>query len=55
MILELYDYLTGKVEAEKVSEIGISCKNHMMVFAAEKSRREDVVVDVKKYTQEMMK
>ena len=34
----LYDYLTGVKTADQVSEIGISCENHRLVFAAEKSR-----------------
>ena len=35
----LYDYITGVKTAEEVSEIGISCENHRLVFAAERSRR----------------
>lgn len=34
----LYDYMTGAKAAEEVSEIGISCENHRLVFAAERSR-----------------
>lgn len=45
----LYDYLTGRKTADEVSEIGISCKNHMLVFAAEKSRLEGTVVDMDEY------
>lgn len=35
----LYAYLTGSKTAEEVSEIGISCENHRLVYAAERSRR----------------
>ncbi len=45
----LYDYLTDAKTAEEVSEIGISCKNHMLVFAAEKSRQTNTVVDIDEY------
>ena len=45
----LYDYLTDAKTAEEVSEIGISCKNHMLVFAAEKSRMTNTVVDIDEY------
>ena len=34
----LYDYMTGAKTAEEVSEIGISCENTRLVFAAERSR-----------------
>lgn len=49
IIVALYNYLTGKLSAEEVSEIGISCRNHMLVFAAEESRLTDQVVSAKKY------
>ncbi len=45
----LYRYVTGELTAEEVSEIGISCKNHMLAFAAEESRHNDTVVSVPKY------
>ena len=38
IVCALYDYLTGKKSSDEVSEIEISCKNHQLVFAAEKSR-----------------
>ena len=34
----LYDYMTGAKTADEVSEIGISCENTRLVFAAERSR-----------------
>ncbi len=46
----LYRYVTGELTAEEVSEIGISCKNHMLVFAAEESRHTDTVVSVPEYS-----
>lgn len=51
----LYDYVTGALSASEVSEIEISCKNHMIVFAAEEARTQNKVVDVKAYTEAMMK
>lgn len=48
----LYDYVNGNIASELVSEIGISCKNHMLVFAAEKSRHDGVVIDVQKFIDE---
>ena len=45
----LYEYVNGNIEMEEVSEIEISCKNHMIVFAAEEARHTGTVVDVEKY------
>lgn len=45
----LYDYLTDVITAEDVSEIGISCKNHMLAFAAEESRLNGRIVDMKEF------
>lgn len=51
----LYRYLTGGLKAEAVSEIGISCRNHMLVFAAEDSRLHDRVVHVEDYMAQYLK
>ena len=45
----LYDYVNGDIDMAEVSEIEISCKNHMIVFAAEEARHSGTVVDVEKY------
>ena len=45
----LYDYLTGQKQPEQVSEIGISCRNHLLVFAAEEARRCHRVVSAQEY------
>lgn len=42
----LYDLLTGKADANDLSNISISVKNHATVFAAEKSRLEGRVVEI---------
>lgn len=44
--MALYDYLTGAKTADEVSEIGISCMNHLLVFAAEKSRLGKCIVEI---------
>ena len=48
----LYDYLTGSLEAQDVSEIGVSAKNHMLAFAAEKSRLEGKIIDMDEFFKE---
>jgi len=50
----LYDYVTGAIGSEEVSEIGISCANHMLVFAAEESRLTGKVIDAKEFMNRYM-
>ena len=45
-VLALYDYMTGVRTAGQVSEIGVSCENHLLVFAAEQSRLTGKIVDI---------
>lgn len=49
----LYRYLTEDYGGSLLSEIAISTRNHMIAFAAEKSRLEGRVINVKKFEQEM--
>ena len=45
----LYQYMTEGYEGDLLSEIGISVQNHMIAFAAEKSRLENRVVKLSEY------
>ena len=49
MIAELYDYLGGHYNGYCAADINISVKNHLIGFAAEKSRREDTVESIDKF------
>ncbi len=49
LIYELYDYLDGDYKGYCAADINISVKNHLIGFAAEKSRREDSVESIDKY------
>lgn len=49
IIRALYDYMTTGEVTEQLSEIGISVKNHMIVFAAEQARLTGQVVDVEEF------
>ena len=51
----LYDYLAGIRKATEVSELDISFKNHLLVFAAEESRKNGTVVDMKEFTENLLK
>ncbi|MBR6510342.1 MAG: Gfo/Idh/MocA family oxidoreductase [Clostridia bacterium] len=49
LISELYDYFSGNYNGYRAADIQISVKNHLLGFAAEKSRREDTVESIDKY------
>ncbi len=49
IVRTLYSYLIGEYGGNAVPTIDESCYNHLVVFAAEKSRAENVVVDVDEY------
>lgn len=49
LVYELYDYLGGNYNGYCAADINISVKNHLIGFAAEKSRREDSVESIDKY------
>ncbi len=49
IVHDLYYYLVGEYDGKSVPEINDSCYNHYVVFAAEKSRKENVVVDVDEF------
>lgn len=48
-----YKYTTEGYYGDDVSEIGISVDNHLIAFAAEKSRLEHRVIDIKDYRAEL--
>ncbi len=49
IIKTLYEYINKTYEGKSVPEINESCENHYIVFAAEKSRKENSVVDFNEY------
>lgn len=49
LVSELYDYLDGNYSGYCAADINISVKNHLIGFAAEKSRREDTVESIDKF------
>lgn len=49
LVTALYEYITDGRKDNWLSEIEISVKNHLITFAAEKSRLENSVVDVAEY------
>ncbi len=49
IMLSLYDMLSGEASPEELSNIDVSVKNHMIAFAAEKSRLEGRVVRLSEF------
>jgi len=49
IINDVYDYLNGTYNGNNVPDIRTSFENHIIVFAAEKSRKENIVVDFEEY------
>lgn len=46
IIEELYEYMNGDYKGFRAADISISVKNHLIGFAAEKSRRDDTVEQI---------
>lgn len=55
IIAALYEYLTGNYTGKSIPDIWESYYNHSIVFAAEKSREENTVVDFPAYFEELNK
>lgn len=49
IIIDLYEYIANNNPSESISDIFESCRNHLICFAAEKSRAENSVVDMGQY------
>jgi len=49
IISELYDYMNGCYTGYQAADISTSVKNHLLCFAAERSRHENAVVDLDDY------
>ena len=49
IVHELYDYLSDSYTGYCASNINVSVKNHLIGFAAEKSRHGDTVENIDKY------
>lgn len=49
IVRELYEYVTGDYNGYKAADISISAKNHLIGFAAEKSRRNETVESLSDY------
>lgn len=49
IISSLYEYVTDQYMGNSISEIRVSADNHLIVFAAEESRKNGMVVDFEEY------
>ena len=53
IIRTLYRYLTGEYTGKSIPDIKESCYNHLITFAAEKSRETGMVVDFEEYVKSL--
>lgn len=51
----LYGYLTGESHPDNIPDITESCRNHLLVFAAEEARENGTIVDVDAYMEKLAK
>lgn len=51
IINSLYEYITGTYTGKSIPDICESCDNHTIVFAAEKAREDDMIIDFDKFTE----
>lgn len=51
----LYDLIALNERRKSVSEIGVSCDNHLIVFAAEKARKSGTIIDLDEFKAELSK
>lgn len=49
IISSLYEYVTEQYIGRSISEIGVSVDNHLIVFAAEESRKNGTIIDFEEY------
>ena len=49
IVYDMYDYLTGNYVGNSVADIRVSVANHMIGFAAEEARHNDIVVQMDDY------
>lgn len=54
IITSLYEYLTDQYIGSSISEIRVSANNHLIVFAAEESRKNGTVVDFDEYVSKLV-
>ena len=53
IIKALYEYIAGNYAEKSISDIGETCYNHFIVFAAEKARDDGVIVDMEEWIKEL--
>ncbi len=51
----LHGAITGTYTGRSLSDVGISCNNHLIVFAAEESRKTNTVIDFEEYKEKFKK
>lgn len=54
IMADLYEYIANDNPSDSISDISVSCMSHLICFAAEESRKNNIVVDMKEYIHSLM-
>lgn len=49
IMMDLYEYIANNNPSNSISDIDVSCRSHLICFAAEESRLNDTVIDMDEY------
>ena len=51
---DLYEYIANNNPSKSISDISVSCRNHLICFAAEDARIEGRVIDMNEYERKFL-
>lgn len=54
IVNSIYEYFNGVYSGCSISDIRTSVNNHLIVFAAEESRKQGIVVDFEEYADKLV-
>lgn len=49
IMMDLYEYFANNNPSNSISDIGVSCRNHLISFAAEEARVHNTIIDMQEY------
>ena len=54
IMVDLYEYIANNNPSKSISDISVSCRNHLICFAAEDARIEGGVIDMQEYERKFL-
>ena len=49
IMADLYEYIANNNPSNSISDISVSCDNHLISFAAEEARVRGIIIDMEEY------